>query len=157
MFALVKPRSDRAAAAIAPGEAIGASAATRHHHDGTLHHHRARRDDDRAAVPDAAAIGAAMPARAAATGCVGGADSGECGRHQNCCCKKILHSLSSFFGPRCGTATNIYLPIRPGGSLQKPRPLSPNLVLPAECDMNAARSACVSAPQAKCSINLKHF
>ncbi|MBX9650831.1 MAG: hypothetical protein K2X57_27660 [Xanthobacteraceae bacterium] len=106
-----KLRSDRAAAAIGPDEAVGAAAS-----DGP-HHHRGPHNDDRgridhhnaAAIGLAAAIGTAMPAGAASARGIRRAEARERTGDQNCC-EKVFHILSRFLGrgaawtePRFGT------------------------------------------------------
>ena len=96
-------RSDRAAAAVAPDETVGAAAAGANHDD------RGRSDDDRwtddddttaTTIGNAAAVGPAMPIRSASAGCFSGREAGNGARKQDCC-KKILHLFSLDFGPRC--------------------------------------------------------
>ncbi len=89
--------SDRTAASITPGEAVGADAADRPHHDDR------RGNDDRsgvdhdnaAAIGLAAAIGSAMPAGAASASGIRGAEACERTGDQNCC-EKVLHVFSRF-------------------------------------------------------------
>ena len=68
--------SERAAAAISPGEAGAADATARHDHDRALNHHGSRRDHD-AAVDAASTIGATMHAGAASAGGIGRAKAGN--------------------------------------------------------------------------------
>ena len=78
----------RAAAAVAPDQAVGAAGAGPHHND------RGRPDhDNAAAIGLAATVGAAVPTRAASSGGVRGAKACERAGDQNCR-KKILHAFS---------------------------------------------------------------
>lgn len=77
-------KSERTAAAGVPAEAIGAHART-HNDDRRGDHDRARGHDDWTAHRTAAAIGAAVPARAATTGGAGRlAEADDCaGKHHS--------------------------------------------------------------------------
>jgi hypothetical protein len=68
--------SDRAAAAIAPGEAGAADTTARDDDDRTFNHDRTRCDHD-AAVNAASTIGATMHAGAASAGGIGRAKAGN--------------------------------------------------------------------------------
>src|SRR4051794_32566436 len=90
-------RSDRAAASIAPGEAVGADAPARHHHDGRRDHdpgsHHPGSDYEGAAIRPTSTIGTAMKAGPASAGGVRGAETSERAGNQNCC-EKGLHVSS---------------------------------------------------------------
>ena len=92
-------------------------------------------DDDGAAVPDAAAIGAAMPTPTA-TGCVSGMIPA------NAVVTKLLLQRYFIVSPLSFLTAlrhrNKHLSPIARADHCRSRPLSPNLVLPAECDMNAA-------------------
>jgi hypothetical protein len=90
-------RSERAAAAVTPGEANRADAA------GADHDHRPFDDDrpfdnnDAAAIDPASAFGPAMHAGAAAAGGIGGAKARDCRCRQNRR-EKVFHVFSLHFG-----------------------------------------------------------
>ena len=89
-------RSDRAATAIGPDEAVGANAPNGPYHDdrGPCDDDRSRIDDNHAAsVGLATTIGTAMPAGAASARGVCGAETREGAGDQNCC-EKVFHVLS---------------------------------------------------------------
>jgi hypothetical protein len=97
-------RSDRAAAAITPGESR-ATATAGHHHDRAFNHHRSRHHHDSGAIGPASALAAAVHAGAASAFGIGRAKARDRGGQQDGC-EKVFHVLSRFESP-CGVRANL--------------------------------------------------
>ena len=97
-------RSDRPAATITPAETDRANAAARHNDYRALYHDCTGRNDHGAAIGAASAIGAAMEAKAATAGGIGGAETRERAGNQ-CCREQVLHVFSLLAAAECGASS----------------------------------------------------